>query len=466
MLKFRWLFFYFALWTAFTLAGTKECEDKLLLNPPPTQSHKERGSSKGRASRKSRSRIEWRSYESAEAFIQEQGLRGVREFSQWSKSGKRPKDFPANPDRVYNDQWRSWGVFLGTGNIKNDLKEWRSYESAEAFIQEQRLKGAREFSQWSKSGKRPKDFPANPDHVYKDQWRGWGVFLGTGNTNSTLKEWRSYESAEAFIQEQGLKNYKEFSRWSNLGKRPKDFPSRPDRVYKDQWRGWGVFLGTGNIKLKEWMSYESAEAFIQKQGLRSSTEFSQWSKSEKRPKDFPSGPERVYKDQWRGWGVFLGTGNNNYINYKTAKKYVLSLEFEGVADFINWLNSEERPTNFPPRPHEFYSEWVSAADFLSRKETQLPYGEAQQFVQDLGITSPKDFFEEIKLGEIHPPENFPRNPQQAYSKTGEWTGWDDFLGLSKGDKPTSKTNENPMSEPDLEDSLDDYESYSDEHEDY
>jgi len=41
------------------------------------------------------------------------------------------------------------------------------------------LKSRKEWRDYSKSGKKPDDIPANPDNTYKNKgWNGWGDWLG------------------------------------------------------------------------------------------------------------------------------------------------------------------------------------------------------------------------------------------------------------------------------------------------
>ena len=518
---------------------------------------------------------DWMSFQDAKTLMQRQGIRTREQFQEWSKSEQRPKNFPSTPHQTYKNKWRGWGDFLGTGNISTSKRKWMSFQDAKALMQSQGIKTSTEFNEWKKAGKRPKDFPSNPSETYKNKWRGWGDFLGTGNISTRNRKWMSFQDAKALMQSQGIKTITEFNEWKKAGNRPKDFPSHPEQTYKDKWRGWSNFLGTGNIvggRKKEWMSFQDAKALMQSQGIKTREQFQEWSKSEQRPKNFPSTPHQVYTNEWRGWGDFLGTGNistenskqtsfeenstltqsrvtkphikpkekkrtrsrvtrtrikpkekkrtrtgnksknipsrpdqtnnnehtdqgnppdtkNNeqtsfdeikaflqrlgvrthieseeeeqasskpekasnspdeaskdeqvdsdnflesettWMSFNEAKEYVRSLNFENHKDFIDWLKSSDRPENFPPNPQKVYSEWISLKDFLSTKE-YMTYEEAKTFVQQLGITNQRDFFEERKNNSDIFPENFPPNPKAFYTNTGEWIDWNDFLGLT------------------------------------
>ena len=417
---------------------------------------------------------EWMNFEDARTFIQNQGIQTYTEFQKWSQSGRRPKNFPSNPNLVYKDQWTDWYNFLGTKKIAN--RNWMNFENATIFIQTQGIQTFTEFRKWSQSDQRPENFPSNPDNFYRYQWTSWGDFLGTETIARRNKEWMSFEDARTFIQTQGIQTHAEFRKWSSSDQRPKNFPANPHIVYKDQWTSWGEFLGNKNISSRKrnrrsyretknfiqnqgvqtrikWMSYQEAVSFIQKQDVRTHTEFLKWSKSDQRPENFPSNPHIVYKDQWTSWGEFLGNKNLPIqMQYLEAKEYVQSLGINNPKDFIEWLRSNDRPENFPPQPHLFYSEWINVKDFLStpEKTKYMSYQEAKTFISYLGITKVKDFFEMMKFERDIFPKNFPPNPQTVYKNSGEWTGWNDFLDPI--DKDQSTINE-PIESQELEESF-------------
>jgi hypothetical protein len=62
---------------------------------------------------------EWRSFEAAREYVRLLGIRNLKEWHAYSKSGKRPNDIPANPNKIYKDEWISLGDWLGTGSIAN-----------------------------------------------------------------------------------------------------------------------------------------------------------------------------------------------------------------------------------------------------------------------------------------------------------------------------------------------------------
>ena len=380
---------------------------------------------------------EWMSFDQAKTLMQSQGIRTFAQFQEWSKSKKRPKDFPSTPQRTYKNEWRGWRDFLGAGNISvRRKKEWMSFDQAQALMQSQGIRTREQFQEWSKSEQRPKDFPSHPERTYKDKWRGWRDFLGTGNISVRDREWMSFQDAKALIQSQGIRTHGQFREWSKSGQRPENFPSSPNKVYTNKWRGWGDFLGAGNISTRKrekrkWMSFQDAKAHIQSQGIRTHGQFQEWSKSEQRPKNFPSNPNQTYKNKWTGWRNFLGTGNisvrrkKEWMSFQDAKVHIQSQSIRTLAQFQEWSKSEQRPKDFPSNPQRTYkNEWKSWKDFLGTKKQWMSFHDAKALMQSQGIRTFAQFQEWSKSKKR--PKDFPSTPQRTYKN--EWTDWRDFLG--------------------------------------
>ena len=159
-----------------------------------------------------------------------------------------------------------------------------------------------------------------------------------------------FEEAQELVKKQVFKSQKEFYKWEA---RPKNFPSAPHKMYKDEgWTSWKDFLGN------EYLSFEEAQELVKKQVFKSSTEFSKW---EARPKNFPADPWRMYKDEgWTSWKEFLG---NEYLSFEEAQELVKKQVFKSVKEFKKW---EARPKNFPTDPSRSYKDdgWTSWMDFL------------------------------------------------------------------------------------------------------
>jgi len=189
----------------------------------------------------------------------------------WLKQPDKKKDFIS---------WTSLGV-----DNPND-ENWLSYEEAQKIVQKAGIKSCQEYYNWKE---RPSNIPSSPYKTYKNEWNGWGEYLGTA--------FLSYEKAKKIVQQAGIKSCREYFSWKE---RPDNIPARPDIIYKNEWKGMGEYLGT------DFLSYKEAQKIVQKAGIKTQKEYHNW---KERPSNIPARPDIVYKNEWNGWGEFLGTGN-------------------------------------------------------------------------------------------------------------------------------------------------------------
>jgi hypothetical protein len=114
---------------------------------------------------------EFTDFESAKKFVRKLNLKSGTYWSEYCKSGNKPNNIPRNPDQTYkNKGWTTWGDFLGTGIVASQLKQYRPFKEAKAFVRSLRLKGIMDWYAYCKSGNKPDDIPAAPWNVYKE-WK-------------------------------------------------------------------------------------------------------------------------------------------------------------------------------------------------------------------------------------------------------------------------------------------------------
>ena len=102
---------------------------------------------------------------------------------------------PYEPSKAYEKYWKSWGDFLGNGNVQAQKRKFRQFKEARKYAQSLNLKNGQEWKMFSKKGRLPFDLPADPRNVYgKDypsrkrttikgidllnNWKGWADWLG------------------------------------------------------------------------------------------------------------------------------------------------------------------------------------------------------------------------------------------------------------------------------------------------
>lgn len=319
-------------------------------------------------------------YEEAKKFFKEIGIKNIKEWALYCKSGKRPNNIPSNPSSAYKDKgWISWNDFfdIEINNKHNKTKNFLSYEEAKKFVRKLRLKSKQKWIKYSESGKKPKNIPSIPSKIYKDNgWINWGDFLGTKNQYGK-KDFLSYIEAKIIVRKLGLKTQKEWSEYAKSDKRPYNVPYSPYNIYKDKgWINWGDFLGATYIyKKKDFLPYEEAKKVTQNLNIKTDRDWRKYNKSGRRPKNIPSDPYTTYKDKgWISWGDFLGTKNiscknREFVSYEEAKKFFKGIGIKSENEWRAYCKSGKKPNNIPSDPSKIYKikGWTNWPDFLGTK---------------------------------------------------------------------------------------------------
>ena len=312
------------------------------------------------------------------AVAQSRGLAGEGAWRVWRKEGLCPPNVPAHPDKIYKDKgWQGWGHWLGTGNLAGGAKEFLPFPDALAVARSLGLAGSRAWRVWCKEGRRPPNVPSMPNRTYKDHgWQGWVHWFGSSGITKAGK-FAPFEQNLAFARSLELAGTAEWGAWCRNGMRPRNVPARPDVAYKDGgWRGWGHWLGTGNTKAstKQFLPFDEALAVARSLGLASQKQWGVWRKEGTCPPNVPSNPHRTYKDGgWRGWGHWLGTGNQSskakreqFLPFDQALRAARHLRLVSSTEWQLWCRSGARPANVPAAPDQVYVHdgWMGWEHFL------------------------------------------------------------------------------------------------------
>jgi len=282
----------------------------------------------------------------------------------------KPENIPYCPEQVYKDKgWKGYGDFLGTGTIRPQDIKFIPIEEAKIFVHLLKLKSCREWYKYCASGKKQTNIPSRPDRTYKNQgWSGWRDFLG--------RRFRKFNEAKIFVKSLNLKNVKEWKKYRKTNKKPKDIPSNPKKVYKEEgWIHWGDFLGTNrNIKSSEikFILFEEAKKFAHSLKLKGTKEWYRYCKSMAKPMDIPARPDVQYKNKgWTNWGDFLGTGNvapqnMKFRSFEESRKFAKSLKLKSHAELKEYCKSDNKPIDIPSNPNLVYKNkgWKGCRNFL------------------------------------------------------------------------------------------------------
>jgi Phage-integrase repeat unit len=188
---------------------------------------------------------------------------------------------------------------------------------------------------------------------------------------------------------------------------------------------------------KKWRDFEEAREFVRSLGLKNQKAWHEYSRSEQKPNDIPTNPQRTYKAQWQGWGDWLGTdavyvGNRQYIPFEEARRFVRSLGLTSYKEWMGWRKSGDKPDDIPSNPNLVYKDvgWLGYGDWLGTgkvrrgKEEWLPFEEARAFARTLGLKNEAQWREYCRSGQK--PVDVPANLAGVYKD--KWRGMGDFLG--------------------------------------
>jgi len=251
---------------------------------------------------------QFRSFDEAKKFVHKLGLKNQKEWREYLKSGKRPADIPANPDGTYKKEWKNMGDWLGTGYVANSKREYRTFKDAKRFACRQGLKGQSEWVEYAKKNKKLLEklkIPAHPAGFYKNEFLGYGDWLGTGNIQNNQRIFWPFEKARRFARKLGLKTLIEWKQYCKSGKLPKSIPTNPNRTYKKEWKSTGDWLGNDKItnqeKSKNFLPYRKAHPIFRelkkKYGLKNRNDWTRFVRMNKilvEKLQIPTEPWAVY----------------------------------------------------------------------------------------------------------------------------------------------------------------------------
>jgi hypothetical protein len=322
-------------------------------------------------------------------------------------------------------------------------KQYRLFEDAREFVHSLNIQNNKGWRTYCNSGIKPENIPSNPDSVYKNKnWTNWGDFLGTGRIATSLREHRRFEDAREFVHSLKLKNQEGWAQFCRSGNKPKDIPQSPIKVYKKEFKGFGDWLGTGTIapqvKAQQWLTYDKAKKIIHSLGLKSKNDWDKFCKSNKKPENIPSNPNRAYKKEWKGWGDWTGTGTiaprlRKYRSFNEAREFVHSLEFKNQKTWLAYSKSNKKPIDIPASPETSYKnkgwtswgDWTGSGSIGPGLRKHRSFEDAREFTHTLGLTGANEWRTFAKSNKL--PNNIPKNPNQVYKDKG-WTSWGDWTG--------------------------------------
>ncbi len=387
-------------------------------------------------------RLSWMPFEEARMFVRSLNLKSGEDFKKFCLTSKRPRDIPTQPRITYfKTGWISMGDWIGTGRIADQYKVYISFIEAKYRIQKLNFKTQNDWKRYSQLPAFPSDIPRTPNHVYKEEWKNWGEFLGTNKISNKERTYLPFKDAKKFVQSLDFKSRKGWHAYLLSGQKPLNIPSKPERIYKNKgWKGSGDFFGNNNLSNKDkcYVTIEDAKKFAQIKNIKSVNEWRTLAKNKMLPSDIPSAVNKVYEnDGWKGWGDFLQTNvvanyNKQYLTYDAARKYAISNKIQSVREWRELCKSKKFNPLIPTNPNVTYKAkgWENWGKFLGTNKISdnlkvfRSFSDAKIFAQQLKLSGKEKWFQFCKTK--NKPDDIPSGVSKTYKS--EWKGWADFLG--------------------------------------
>jgi hypothetical protein len=171
------------------------------------------------------------------------------------------------------------------------------------------------------------------------------------------------------------------------GTLPVDIPAKPSESYAQKgWKRMGDWLGTGAIaaRLRTYLPFEEARAFVHTLKLKSGREWSSFCKGQMPekgtlPVDIPANPNGTYSEKgWKGMGDWLGSGTiapnlRVYLPFEEARAFVHTLKLKSQDEWRSFCKGQmpekgTLPVDIPTNPNQKYAidGWKGMGDWLGK----------------------------------------------------------------------------------------------------
>jgi superfamily II DNA or RNA helicase len=293
------------------------------------------------------------------------------------------------------------------------------------------------------SPQRPLDIPTNPQVAYRSEWKGWGDFLGTGNTKNSFLP---LPEARSLTRTLGLHTKAEYDALARAGELPQGLPKDPYAAYRQSgWQNWSDYLGTSRQSTVEIgrkkRPFAELLKFARSLGLKSKTDWFRWAMSGNRPDDVPANPADSYqKEGWQSWPHLLGTTNKKageviYRDFTDVREWARTQGLQSKDEWKALAKSGRLPPDIPRNPWHVYrgKGWTTVGDFLGKGERHSknrkwrPLAEAKEYIRTLRLRTWKQWTALCKSGDL--PPDIPTDPAKVYKGLG-WHSRGDWLGTA------------------------------------
>ncbi len=192
---------------------------------------------------------------------------------------------------------------------------------------------------------------------------------GNVKNNSWTTNYIDYVECQKFAQITGIKNREDWMNFVETFKdvMPKCIPRDPSQFYRRN----------GHIPI--WIDFIEAKKIITKYNYKSRLEMrTDYEKRNLKNLAIPISPERVYREQWKGWKDYLGS---NSLSFKDLKKIVRQAGLTSNDDFVEWRKTCGIKGIYRNPDKEYKEEWKGFHDFFGKDKRSEFIFHQQKFTQ-------------------------------------------------------------------------------------
>ncbi len=380
-------------------------------------------------------------YQEAKKTVQYLKIQSGSQYENMYAQKKLPLDLPAAPAVHYkNKGWKTWGEFLGTGRIADQLKEFVNFDELRKIVRQFKYKNSAEYVKNYKKIDHSKFIPHSPASIYKNKgWVNWADFLGTKKVQNV--DYWSFEKSKKYIKRFKLKNQNDWNEFCKKHK-PINIPSHPQVIYKNKgYINLGHFIGSNFVatkdRAKNYLDIVDAKKFLKKAKITSQNEFKKYIKENNLSLKIPYNPNSVYlKNGWKGWGDFLSTGriadhhkHKFWWSQEKIKRFLKKKNINNFSDWRKFCSEGKKPQFIPNNIIKAFNKNTKISDIFENSQPRgkwVSFQKAKRIVSELNIKTNKDFFRIIRNNKIVS-NQISKTPQMVYKNKG-WISWPDFLG--------------------------------------
>ena len=285
--------------------------------------------------------------------------------------------------------------------------------------------GLNSVSKYKAGYKKDLLLPVNPDRLYSTDWDGFGKWYGFLRDEKKDFYPTIQEASKAAIA-LGLTSTEEYQAGY---KQDAKLSMKPDRLYRDDWGGFGTWYSfLGNKKKDFYPTIQEASKAATALGLYSILQYKSGYKKNVR---LPSSPDILYSADWDDFGKWYSFFKNEkkyfYPTIQEASKAAIALGLTSTEEYqVGYKQDPLLPVNPNIRYSADWTDFGTWYGFLGndKKDFYPTVHEASKAAIALGFTSREEYLAAYKQDPL-----LPADPARLYRD--EWTGfgtWYCYLG--------------------------------------